>query len=274
MNQAVRLATVVFRSWMAVLGMKLMNNFQKIKFEQQLIGGLIKSRPNRFIMNVEIDGKIEKCHCPTTGKVGNIIFQDIPSLLSKSVNVNRKTPYTVEAFLWECGKNQDKSWIGINQTAVNRYVEHFLKAGLFNNNGEPVHREQILGSSRLDFRVGHCYIEVKMPLFYLFSKNESLNNQAPTSLERFIRHVSDLGNSLRDNDRAILLTCFMFDAPRFVPPAPSNRNAEVMNTIKKSMARGVEIWQLNLTIDQNGVDFVRCFDISSTLFFFFIHSLL
>ncbi|MDR0631997.1 MAG: DNA/RNA nuclease SfsA [Holosporaceae bacterium] len=242
-----------------------MDNFPRFEFEQQLVRGLIKSRPNRFIMNVEISKRVEKCHCPTTGKVGNIVFQDIPCLLSKSGSINRKTPYTVEAFLWECGENRDKSWIGINQTAVNRYVEHFLREGLFNDAEEPVLREQTLGTSRLDFRVGRCYIEVKMPLFYLFSKTESLNSQAPTSLKRFIKHVGDLGDSLKDNDRAILLTCFMFDVPRFVPPAPSERNMEVQKIVKQSMDRGVEIWQLNLAIDQSGVDFVRCFDISSTV---------
>ena len=180
-------------------------------------------------------------------------------MLSKSVSITRKTPYTVEAF------SHDETWIGINQTAVNRYVEHFLKAGLFNDAGEPVLREQTLGASRLDFRVGRCYIEVKMPLFYLFSKTESLNGQAPTSLERFIKHVGDLSNSLGDSDRAILLTCFMFDAPRFVPPAPSARNLEVQKIVRQSLACGVETWQLNLAIDQSGVNFVSCFDISSTL---------
>ena len=128
-----------------------------------------------------------------------------------------------------------------------------------------MHREQTLGSSRLDFQVGRCYLEVKMPLFYLFSQTESLNHQAPTSLERFIKHVGDLSNSLGDSERAILLTCFMFDAPRFVPPASSERNLEVVKTVKQAMTRGVEIWQLNLAIDQSGVDFVRCLDISSTL---------
>ncbi|MDR2794538.1 MAG: DNA/RNA nuclease SfsA [Holosporaceae bacterium] len=242
-----------------------MSHFAKFEFEQQLIGGLIKSRPNRFIMNVEIDGKIEKCHCPTTGKVGNVVFQNVPCLLSKSNNQERKTLYTVEAFLWKYGKDRRKTWIGINQTAVNRYVEHFLSAGLFNEAKEHVHREQTLCLSRLDFHVGRCYIEVKMPLFYLFSESESLNTQAPTSLERFIKHVCDLGNSLKDNDRAILLTCFMFDAPRFVPPAPSEHSAALVEAVKKSLARGVEIWQLNLAIDQSGVNFVRCFDISSTV---------
>jgi sugar fermentation stimulation protein A len=216
-------------------------------------------------MNVEIEGRIEKCHCPTTGEVGNVVFQNVPCLLSKSNNPERKTPYTVEAFLWKYGKDQRKIWIGINQTAVNRYVEHFLRDGLFNETREPVHREQTLGSSRLDFRVGRCYIEVKMPLFYLFSESESLNAQAPTSLERFIKHVGDLGNSLKDNDRAILLTCFMFDAPRFVPPAPSEHSAKLVNAVKQSLARGVEIWQLHLAIDHKGVNFVRSFNISSTV---------
>jgi sugar fermentation stimulation protein A len=238
---------------------EIMNHFTGFEFKVLLVEGLIKSRPNRFIMNVEVNGNIEKCHCPTTGKIGNIVFNNVPCLLSKSENIGRKTPYTVEAFF------MNESWIGINQTAVNRYVEHFLKVGLFNNAGEPVYREQTLGSSRLDFRVGRCYIEVKMPLFYLFSKTKSPNGQAPTSLDRFIRHVGDLGNSLKDNGRAILLTCFMFDAPRFVPPAPSDRNAEVVNIVKQSLALGVEIWQLNLAINQNGVGFIRCFDISSTI---------
>ncbi|MDR0677897.1 MAG: hypothetical protein LBF57_04505, partial [Holosporaceae bacterium] len=34
-------------------------------------------------MNVEIGGRVEKCHCPTTGKVGNVVFLDVPCLLSK-----------------------------------------------------------------------------------------------------------------------------------------------------------------------------------------------
>lgn len=67
------------------------------KFPKKLVKGLIKSRPNRFIMLVEINGKLEKCHCPSTGKIGNIEFKNILCLLSKSDSKNRKTKYTVEA---------------------------------------------------------------------------------------------------------------------------------------------------------------------------------
>ncbi|GHT99203.1 hypothetical protein FACS1894126_5300 [Alphaproteobacteria bacterium] len=103
-----------------------MDNSLKFEFENPLIDGIIKSRQNRFLMNVEIEGNVEKCHCPTTGKIGNVVFSDIPCLLSKSTNVNRKTQYTVEAI----SIDDAKSWIGINQTAINGYVNHFLKTRL------------------------------------------------------------------------------------------------------------------------------------------------
>ena len=94
-------------------------------FDEELIQGLIKSRPNRFIMLVEIKGKIEKCHCPSTGRIGNILFENIPCLLSKSTSKIRKTKYTVEAISPVVGK-----WVGINQTKANSYINFFLKNNL------------------------------------------------------------------------------------------------------------------------------------------------
>jgi sugar fermentation stimulation protein A len=220
-------------------------------------------------MYVEIEGKIEKCHCPTTGKVGKIVFSNVPCLLSKSNNSHRKTNYTVEAFSLDTIDNPKKNWIGINQTAVNKYVEYFLKTGRLENlapPGEPVLREQILGSSRLDFCVGNTYIEVKMPLIHLFIKpGEELPNHGLMTLDRFIKHVQELGNSLEKNNRAILLTCFVFDAPKFVPPPPSKYNTEIFQAMKDSMKKGIEVWQLNLSIDRFGVDFLRYFEITSTI---------
>ena len=49
-------------------------------------------------MNVLVNGELEKCHCPSTGRIGNLRFEDIPCLLSEGKNPDRKTKYTVEAF--------------------------------------------------------------------------------------------------------------------------------------------------------------------------------
>ncbi|MDR1458141.1 MAG: DNA/RNA nuclease SfsA [Puniceicoccales bacterium] len=248
---------------------KQLGNSSEFKFDAPLTEGIIKSRPNRFLMNVEIEGKLEKCHCPTTGKVGKIIFNDVPCLLSKSTNKHRKTIHTVEAFSLDTIDNPKKNWVGINQIAVNKYVEHFLKAGLLGNLapvGEMVLREQTLGSSRLDFRVGNTYIEVKMPLIHLFiNPDEALPNHGLMTLDRFIKHIHELGNSLDKNHRAILLTCFVFDAPKFIPPAPSKYNVEIFEAMNDSMKKGIEVWQLNLSIDKFGVEFLRYFEITSII---------
>jgi sugar fermentation stimulation protein A len=100
---------------------------KKFLFEEPLVEGLIKSRPNRFIMLVEVNGKVVKCHCPATGRIGGIKFKDVPCLLSKAKNKKRKTLYTVEAISLDKPEAKKKSWIGINQNAANKYVEFFFE---------------------------------------------------------------------------------------------------------------------------------------------------
>ncbi|HFC76860.1 MAG TPA: hypothetical protein ENJ27_01380 [Candidatus Moranbacteria bacterium] len=46
-------------------------------FDGELIQGLIKSRPNRFIMLIEINDKIEKCHYPSIGERGCVLFVNV-----------------------------------------------------------------------------------------------------------------------------------------------------------------------------------------------------
>ncbi len=97
----------------------------KYKFKDNLTEGIITSRPNRFIMLVNFNGKIEEAHCPSTGKIGNIEFNNIPCLVSKSNNKNRRTKYTVEAISLDNPNKKEKSWIGINQNRINEYVKFF-----------------------------------------------------------------------------------------------------------------------------------------------------
>ena len=83
------------------------------KFKEPFIEAIIKSRPNRFIMFVKLNNKRVKCYCPTTGRVGNIIFKDIPCLISRAENLNRKTQYTVEAISLDPIKIKIKNGLGL-----------------------------------------------------------------------------------------------------------------------------------------------------------------
>ena len=86
--------------------MEIKNN--AVIFETALLEGLIRRRRNRFIMEVEVDGILCDCHCPTTGSIGNLILRDIPCLLSRSNDITRKTRYTVEAISLEAPGTKKK----------------------------------------------------------------------------------------------------------------------------------------------------------------------
>ncbi|GFZ30210.1 hypothetical protein CSC2_07360 [Clostridium zeae] len=236
-----------------------MNNMDII-FESQLVEGTIQKRKSQFTIIVEVDGVVVTCHCPTTGRIANIDLSGIQCLLSKSKDSTRKTPYTVEAISLNRPEDKDKSWIGINQNAVNRYVEYYLKNDGFADmigTGNEVLREQVIGISKLDFLVGDIYLEVKTPLQQLqvhIPDYVKIKKSAPfSSTDRFVKHITQLADSLESHQRAILLTCFIYDNPGFQVIERSTRYEEVTEAVSYATDKGVEIWQANFKIIPAGV---------------------
>jgi sugar fermentation stimulation protein A len=235
------------------------------QFKRQLEVGTIISRPNRFIMNVKKDGNTVVCHCPCTGKIGNISPDGLPCLLSKSSDEKRKTAHTVEAI----SLNNARSWIGINQNAVNRYIEHFFRNGLLDGiakNGHKILREQKVGNSKLDFKIEDTYIEVKMPLKFLMLSSDQYDlpadKECVTSYERFVRHITELTTHLDKHEASALLMCFVYDAQIFRPPRPREKNKIIQDAVYTAAKSGVKMWQVNVGIDSNGASLLKYFEMT------------
>ncbi|MBP2651473.1 MAG: sugar fermentation stimulation protein [Firmicutes bacterium] len=235
-------------------------------FESPLTEGVIQKRKSQFTMIVEVCGKILSCHCPTTGRIGNLDISGRPCLLSKSSDPNRKTLYTVEAISLNRPEDKNKSWIGINQNAANRYVEHYLVNGGFEDmvgQGNIVLREQFIGISKLDFLVGNTYIEVKTPLQHLQIEYpdyiRTKKNMPFSSTARFVKHITELTNSLQNHQRAILLICFIYDNPGFRIIERSINYEQVKEAVNRSTKKGVESWQANFKINQSGITLEKYF---------------
>jgi sugar fermentation stimulation protein A len=191
-----------------------------------------------------------------------------PCLLSASTDHKRKTPYTVEAVLLARPEDRAKSWIGINQNAANRYVEHYLRNGSFANmvgDATEVRREVFLGVSKLDFLVGSTYLEVKTPLQHLqvdVPEWVKTKKAAPfSSTGRMSKHFEELGRSLAEHERAILLVCFVYDNPGFKIVEHSTNYDQVKELVDRNVARGVETWQANFEITPLGVELKKYFPI-------------
>ena len=49
----------------------------KYEFDVPLIEGKVLKRNSQFTLDVEINGNVEKVHCPTTGRIGDIDLKNI-----------------------------------------------------------------------------------------------------------------------------------------------------------------------------------------------------
>ncbi len=59
------------------------------------VKGIFKNRPNRFIAEVEVDGKPEIAHVPNTGRCKELLVEGAVVWLEPSSNPNRKTKYSL-----------------------------------------------------------------------------------------------------------------------------------------------------------------------------------
>jgi len=214
-------------------------------------------------MVVDINGKKQKCYCPSTGRIGSIDFEDIPCLLSKSENQNRKMPHTVEAFSLDPISKKRKSWIGINQVQANRYVEHFLKTGQLSKmvgKVEKVEAEVTLGDSRLDFLVnGKDYVEVN----HGHPKHRDMEITF-TGYDRLIKHFGDIVRKTGKGSRAIIVLCHTYDAKRF-KVEKAKGISKILSAAKIAQKKGMENWQLNLKVDPEGVSLIKYFKLNLSL---------
>ncbi len=227
-------------------------------FPKPLQEGVIVSRPNRFVMLVRSRGRTLRCHCPTTGRIGELELSGLRCLYSESLNPGRKTPYTVEAI--SLGRTEG-GWVGINQTAANRYLEHFfLRGALRLMAAGTVRREVRLGASRIDFAVGDALVEVKTPLITLpAGPAKKVTRSRFDSFERLIRHMNELRESLSSGKRALIVLCYYYDAEPFRPPSENRSNRTILAAAKAAEDAGVERWQVNLRITKDGVSLIRYF---------------
>ena len=225
-------------------------------FPLKLIQGNIISRPNRFVMMVllstSVGDAVVKCYCPSTGRIGDIVFNNVPCLVSKNSGIN--TEWTVEAIFVH-----DK-WVGINQTSINRHIEYFLGQGELKDivGDRAFKREKKIGDARIDFSsVDNFLVEVKMPLISLL--NRSTDYSSFNSFDRFIKHFNVLRENAEKGNKSVVLLCYMYDAVPFSPPPITNSTRVIHDAADRARDGGVETWQINLSIDDRRVSLLTYF---------------
>jgi sugar fermentation stimulation protein A len=187
------------------------------------------------------------------------VLSGLPCLYSTSRSRSRKTSHTVEAI---STSGVPSRWVGINQTAANRYFEFFLRHGALSRLARgPVRREVQLGRSRIDFLVGNTYVEVKTPLITLPASDAvaRVRRTRFDSFDRLIRHMGELKDSLAAGYKAKIVLCYLYDAKPFAPPPPDGTNSKILAAASSAEEAGVQRWQVNLRVTRAGVSLIRYF---------------
>ena len=217
-----------------------------------VVKGTFLNRPNRFIAEVEINGKKETVHVKNTGRCKELLISGITVYLTKSGNPARKTKYDLIAV----EKQRQKLpplLVNIDSQAANDVAAEWLKNGTLFPKSAIIRREVKRGKSRFDF----C-IECEGKTSYLEVKGVTLEEDgvarfpdAPT--ERGVKHVRELIDCTQNgHDAYILFVIQMKEIQEFCPN--DQTHPAFGEALREAKNAGVRIIAMDCIISQDRIE--------------------
>lgn len=181
---------------------------------KNIIKGIFISRPNRFVIWMEIDGKAVKAHMPNPGRMRELLF---PGTVLYAVPHARAGSATAVRVI---GCERDGEVVPLDTTHANDVAEWLVNQGKIPGweNCHVVRREVTMGDSRFDLLLsdgsGEFPVEVKSCT--LFGKKGAMFPDAVTARGR--KHILHLGDIGKAGGRAGLLILVQWDRAEWFLP--------------------------------------------------------
>lgn len=172
-------------------------------------------RLNRFVAEVEIDGRVERVHVKNTGRCEELLVPGYRVWLERSGNPDRRTAYDLVAV--EKRTEAGAVFVNMDSMAPNRAAGEWIAAGGLGP-VENLRSEVTVGDSRFDF----CAEQAGRPLAIevkgctLESGGAALFPDAPTL--RGLKHVRGLTRLAAEGWRCALLVVIQMKGPRVFRP--------------------------------------------------------
>ena len=200
------------------------------------VKGIFKARPNRFIAEVEVDGKLEIAHVPNTGRCRELLVDDAVVWLKPSDNPNRKTKFSLH-FVENRG-----ALVSLYSQQANSIVYDAIIGGKIKElSGYEIHqREKTIDNSRIDIYLANeneeCYVEVKGVT--LIIGDEARFPDAPT--QRGAKHLKELIKLKKQGFRCCVFFLIQHPIGKFFRPNWEN-DPEFSQILNDAYDAGVEI---------------------------------
>lgn len=216
---------------------------------KNIFKGKFKSRPNRFIANVEINGEIITCHVKNTGRCKELLTPDALVYLEKSDNHNRKTAYDLVAV------EKGNRLINMDSQIPNKAVCEWIKNGNLLGENPFVKPECTFENSRFDFYVQSengnrkAFVEVKGCT--LEENGVCKFPDAPTL--RGVKHIEELIKSVKQGYEAYIFFLIQMNNVKYFMPN-YDTHKEFGEILKKAEQSGVKILAYDSLVTPNSIE--------------------
>lgn len=214
----------------------------------EIAEAIFLNRPNRFIANVSLNGKIETVHVRNTGRCREILIPGTRVILERSSSENRKTRYSLVSVY------KGNTLINIDSLSPNAVVFEGLKSGKIHGFRELVYlkREVFYGNSRFDI-----YFETPQEKGFVEVKGVTLEEggvamfpDAPT--ERGSKHVNEMIKAVREGYRGYIFFLIQMKGIKYFTPN-IKMDAIFSSTLKSAYESGVKILAYDSTVTKDEI---------------------
>lgn len=199
------------------------------------------SRPNRFIAEIDINGKREICHVKNTGRCKELLTPNANVYVQYFDNPKRKTKYDLISVY------KGTELINMDSQAPNKVFGEWVKNGNFIANASKIKPECKYKSSRFDFYIeaGNRKIFAEIKGVTLEENGVVMFPDAPT--ERGVKHIKELCECVKDGYEAYIFFIVQMKNCSFFTPNRGT-HSEFADALIEAEKSGVNIKALNCSV--------------------------
>lgn len=208
---------------------------------------VFKTRLNRFVAIVYIDGREESVHVKNTGRCRELLIPGAEVILSETDNPARRTRYDLIA-----AYKQGLGLVNIDSQAPNQVVKEWLLSQGF----EKVQPEYSFGESRLDFYLekGERKILIEVKGCTLEIDGIGYFPDAPT--ERGCKHLRELAKAAKSGYECYV--AFVIQMPGVEKVLPNAKTDPMFEkAFNEAIASGVKAIYLPCIVTENELKIKR-----------------
>lgn len=213
---------------------------------ERILPAVFLNRPNRFIAEIEVEGRRELCHVKNTGRCRELLLPGTDIWVQRADKMSRKTEFDLITV------RKGERLVNIDSAAPNKvFFEWVQNSGYFGN--APVVRPEVTyGSSRFDF-----FIQSGGRSFFAEIKGVTLENDGVASFpdaptERGVKHLKGLTECVRQGYGAYAVFIIQMENIKYMIP---NREThpEFADALAAAGEGGVKLLGLGCTVTENSL---------------------